>query len=361
MKNESLGSFPLSRRDITVLKGFAIIAMLFFHIYGYPPNEVDPYTIPEWIHVIGNLGKVCVAIFVFCSGYGLAVSYKGNGQTGSFGVRLKYNLRFLARRLAKFYANYWFVFLIFVPITIFCFGKTASFNRLFVDWWGIGGFKSFNITWWFNALIISLYALFPLFYAGCRKCLPIMLAICLAGYFLYEYVQLIILSDILSYSFPFVLGILWAQRPGWLSKFGYSLLSPGWRVVVSLLFFGVFVALRPRAFVPWFSGVKVDGFISVSLAVVLVSMRSLSLGRLWDVLAFFGRHSANIYLIHTFFNDMWRPVAKWIHGAFHGCWNFVVLFAICLLVSIVIEWVKKVTRYNLLTEKVVANISKAGW
>ena len=93
MKSENIVLFSLSLRDVGVMKGFAIIAMLFFHIYGYPPHEVDPSTIPEWMHVIGNLGKLCVAIFVFCSGYGLAAQYKGcdldgglwqTGFTGTF-------------------------------------------------------------------------------------------------------------------------------------------------------------------------------------------------------------------------------------------------------------------------------------
>lgn len=104
MLDDSLTSFPLSRRDVGVMKGVAIIAMLLHHVYGLPPHFVDLASVPKVLHCIGLFGKVCVVIFVFCSGYGLAVSYKGNGQTGSLGVRLKYNLRFLARRLAKFYA-----------------------------------------------------------------------------------------------------------------------------------------------------------------------------------------------------------------------------------------------------------------
>lgn len=160
-------------------------------------------------------------------------------------------------------------------------------------------------------------------------------------------------SGVMLFSFPFALGIAWAQRPDWLVNCGFSSLHSHWQIAVATVLLAIFTALRLTSFIPWLSGVRIDGFISLSLAVVLVSLRSLPLSRLWAALAFLGKHSANIYLIHTFFNDLWRPVANWIHGNFHGCWNFIVLFAICLFVSMLLEWVKKLSRYNLLTEKVV--------
>ena len=38
------------------MKGIAILAMLFHHMYGAPPPEVEPYTgILVWIGVLGNM------------------------------------------------------------------------------------------------------------------------------------------------------------------------------------------------------------------------------------------------------------------------------------------------------------------
>lgn len=55
------------------MKGIAIIAMLCHHVYTCQPEWVEAY--PFFLTTLGVLGKVCVAIFLFCSGYGLAVQY----------------------------------------------------------------------------------------------------------------------------------------------------------------------------------------------------------------------------------------------------------------------------------------------
>ena len=60
--------FELSKQDTSALKGIAIIAMLCHHLYGF-----KSYT--GFLSFIGIVGKVCVALFVFCSGYGLGVGY----------------------------------------------------------------------------------------------------------------------------------------------------------------------------------------------------------------------------------------------------------------------------------------------
>lgn len=63
----------LSRQDTSVMKGIAILAMLFHHMYGSIPIDIVPYSgALQWI---GWLGKVCVALFLFCSGYGLTSQY----------------------------------------------------------------------------------------------------------------------------------------------------------------------------------------------------------------------------------------------------------------------------------------------
>jgi len=61
-------------------------------------------------------GKFCVALFVFLSGYGMAVQYQKYltdnqvvqcGKCKSLLKGLWGNLRFLLRRYVKFYMNYW--------------------------------------------------------------------------------------------------------------------------------------------------------------------------------------------------------------------------------------------------------------
>lgn len=65
-----IGGFSLSLHDTSVLKGIAICAMLCHHLF---------YQSPESGYVVWHLamlGKVCVAIFLMLSGYGLTIQMK---------------------------------------------------------------------------------------------------------------------------------------------------------------------------------------------------------------------------------------------------------------------------------------------
>lgn len=64
---ESNSVFSLSLHDTSILKGIAICAMLWHHLFYENPE----YGLFVW-H-LALLGKVCVAIFLLLSGYGLTI------------------------------------------------------------------------------------------------------------------------------------------------------------------------------------------------------------------------------------------------------------------------------------------------
>lgn len=162
-------NYSLSKTDTVALKGIAILAMLFHHIYTCPPAGVEPYD--GILLFLGALGKVCVSMFLFCSAYGLSVQYAGTET-------IEDSIKFVVKRLIRFYVNYWFVFLIFVPIGVFIFGRTLAdaygenanvWVKLCSDLLGVNGTSSYNVTWWFNRLIIVYYLLFPVTYHPSKK------------------------------------------------------------------------------------------------------------------------------------------------------------------------------------------------
>jgi len=62
-------NFHISLNDTSAVKGLAIIAMLLHHLF-YTHSEYG-----EAVQQIGLVGKVCVAMFLFLSGYGLTVQF----------------------------------------------------------------------------------------------------------------------------------------------------------------------------------------------------------------------------------------------------------------------------------------------
>lgn len=98
--------FAISKQDTSVMKGIAIIAMLCHHVYTGQPSWLEPYS---WcLTTLGVLGKVCVAMFLFCSGCGLAVQYD-RSMVIALTVRekIRTTIKFVIKRLIKFYSAYW--------------------------------------------------------------------------------------------------------------------------------------------------------------------------------------------------------------------------------------------------------------
>ena len=114
MKNNSL---ELSLNDTMLLKGVALLLLLAHHLFyqGIGYNDVHLYGSHYLVKEIGIISKFCVAIFVFLSGYGLTV----NAEKSLTSLKT-----FYVHRFVKLMANYWFIWIIFVPIGVFVFNRT---------------------------------------------------------------------------------------------------------------------------------------------------------------------------------------------------------------------------------------------
>ena len=217
MFDTQTNTFTLSKQDTSVMKGIAIIAMLCHHVYTCQPEWVEAY--PFFLTTLGVLGKVCVAIFLFCSGYGLAVQYdKTIDSALTFKKKICTTIKFIIKRLIKFYSAYWFVFLIFVPITIAFFDRPLSapygesanpFFGVMLDLFGLQGFRSYNITWWFNKLIILLYVVFPILFLFIKNTKWFGLILCFIAMRFAGHLGVLDYYEMTIWQFPFVLGIGW--------------------------------------------------------------------------------------------------------------------------------------------------------
>ena len=105
-----------------------------------------------------------------------------------------------------------------------------------------------------------------------------------------------------------------------------------------------------------FSGLKIDAFLVCSIALLVKYFAGkrcfLSIG-----LSYLGKHSGNIYLIHTFVNVYWN--SEWLHTSSlmrHGI-NFIVLLGITLLFSVLIELLKEKVGVYAVVKKINEKLS----
>lgn len=306
----------LSVLDTQILKGVAVLLLLFHHLFMEGTGFDDVYIgqIPL-IQTFGQNAKLCVAIFVFLSGYGLmSGAIKTNG--------IHHLLAFYRKRYVKLMVNFWLIWLLFVPLGVFVFNRTFPevygehyVIRIFSDLLGICSTSSYNPTWWFYGCIICLYFLFPFLYKiidywylliPLSAILVFASGISMPGFDLFR-----------SYLCVFILGMTIRKYPIIIAK------AP-----TVLLLFSIIVLFVCRMWVPFSFTIVWDTVVTCVGAFVYVQIR---LSRwLTQSLSFMGKHSFNIFLFHTFF-------LLYMHHYIYWSKNPILIFLTMLLTSIVVS------------------------
>lgn len=340
---------PLSLTDSSVLKGIAILLMLCHHVFE-PGRVYDDFQLHDGgMHLIGTFAamcKVCVAIFVFVSGYGLMTKYGKEGH-----LHLK---SFYWKRFVKLLMNYWFVWLIFVPLSVFLLSDKPfgwSYANTFVglksvlDFLGVldlfTGSLPYNPTWWFYGCIIGLYLLFPLLHKLSKWGAVPLMALGVASYFCYTGTHF---YSVKLYVADFVCGMLYAtmvSSPGKSAPPRTPLLR---RIVCLMLLALIFIerlwTAEPLLF---------DALIVTFGVYTYQQFREIKF--LKRVFAFLGKYSMDMFLTHTFLFGLWPATHDIVYATKNPLVIYLTLLAMSLALAMLLGWVKNVTGYNRLINK----------
>jgi membrane-bound acyltransferase YfiQ involved in biofilm formation len=136
----------------------------------------------------------------------------------------------------------------------------------------------------------------------------------------------------------FCIGIVFALNVdvinNFLNRYNYFLL-----LALLILLMCFLILARIIGFIPFFSDIRIDAFLSVN--VVLLSLMAIrSIPYLNGLLQYLGKHSMNMYMIHTFIFYYWFN--RFIYSFEYPALIFVVLTCISLGVSISLELLKKI-------------------
>lgn len=327
----------LTRTDTNVLKGIALLLLLCHHCFypGEPYDDIVLFGHPV-VQNIGEFSKLCVAIFVFLSGYGLTAKTMKDGGIGNL-------WSFYRHRYMKLMLNYWVVYLIFVPIGFIFFHRTFPIVygdnwmfKAFVDFLGlhqaiIGHPFGYNATWWFFSCIIFLYALFPLLWKY-RSWWMIMIpfSIMLPTVLFWHNG----LNVCALYALAFICGLVYALHCE--KEYVRYIGGGGKFCLLILLIIGCVYRFYTISAIKWDSAI-------VIILVVLYS--SISLPRIISSLfAFLGKHSYNIFMFHSFiFFYYFHDLIYWSRNPGIIC---LTLLLVCVVLSWNIEFLKEKLRFD---------------
>ena len=338
----------LTKADTAAIKGIAILLMFWHHLF------LNTMAYGAFAHSLAVVFKVCVALFLFVSGYGLTKQYSKLGKPW-----FKNTLKFLLRRYINFFLSYWFCFVL-VVLAGNLFGFTfqdaypASRNTLkcvILDVFGQMGYNSYLHPWWFNKMIIQLYLAFPILFLALRNKYATM-----AGLVAIVVLQLFAnhvpgkVFFIIEGGLPaFFLGMIAARY-----QFVPELKGKKWSILlfvaslllcVGLCVIHLFLVKNP------FVAVLVRAMMALCIIVAYCSIGS----RHVSVLGFVGKYATIMYLTHILFVELKPEV---FYGAKYAVLIFVVFVAVCLVTAMLIDGLEKVSRYNKLSVLIVKQIDR---
>ena len=153
----------INKSDSAVLYGVAIVLMVFHHCFCDPERLMYDY-IPllgsfETESRIAWVGRLCVPIYAFISGYAFSVRASFNNEL-SIVRRIKKNIKYAIVQLFKFMTKFWFVYIIVILVGVTFFYVPLEPERILMGM--ITGGLEYCGEWWYVRQYIKFITLFPI-------------------------------------------------------------------------------------------------------------------------------------------------------------------------------------------------------
>ena len=362
------------------MKGIAIIILLFHHCFlnaqrwatvpyeklattkgwGYYPISFAPFS-SHTIQYLASFSKICVAMFVFMTGYGMWVSYESQKKKTTMSNYIK-------KRMVTLMTGFLIIFVVTEILAI----PTGRFIEVYghdfrsvvymiIDALGLAkllGTPLFCLTWWYMSLAIVLIMIFPFVHSIMEKYQWIVVVASIIVPRACGFGQS---TDLFRYLLAYTLGLYFAQHD-LLARIKEKFMEQNvagklLSLIVSLIGLAVIIKCRQNAWIGWKYLDFWDGF--AAMYVIVISYIYILNGK-WIVkgLGFLGKHSMNIFLIHSFYRDVFFH--KFTYSFYYAWLDYIVLMAISLVTSIVLEWFKKLIRYEKFIDWVKRLVTKEG-
>lgn len=347
-------SFELKQTNM--VKGFLILIMIFHHVFHVHMNYNLSYfsgkDVPEWLNQIANYGKVCVGGFCFLSAYGITKKLEKR-DSDIKGIVIS--------RLVKLYLAFWPIYLFGIVGTILFGNKSLSsiyispqtqkFSWVLpvLDILGLADyFKTpmLNAHWWYTSVALYVVLLTPIIWGICKKNSYLVTVVILAMAYVLDiyslcYVALVGIGVLCAKE-----DILVRAKTIMCSKISNRII--GYIIIVVLNIFGYELYLIT-------SGLHAMPFSAIAV-ILFCYMILADIPVVAQILAFLGRYSANIYYIHGFIYLYWFTYT--VFSLKNKVLIYTVVLISSLVISMLMEFVKKGIRYKKLEQYIIQTISK---
>lgn len=348
----SKGKIQFNNNESLKVKGIAIILMVLLHaIYHAPKGVVVTYAfLPQNIVLnVAGMGKICVSMFAFVSGYGLWKSY-GKKKTSSN----KWTMGQLFKLLSKF----WFVWLITAIACEIISGRSShvyfqdgiinGFKNIIIEMLGLAKLfhtPSFTSVYWYIGAAAFFVLCIPfLWYMKQNLAAAALITILLPRILAVGDSGFLGSMNPGSFLFIFILGVMASEYElieKWTGTFGFK----GGKIVKFLLeIMLLFICYKAYYILPVKSCWEIHyGVIPLIIIVFCVEFIN-QIPMLDKVLSFFGKHSMNIYLVHSLLKNIY--LKEQLYSLHNWFLIVIALLAVSIVISYLIEGLKKLFQFD---------------
>lgn len=350
------------KRNSTGLKGIAILLMLHHHNFRdvslFENYTVSFFPFPqEWVVNVADMAKICVSLFAFISGYGLYLSCKSRKVNST---------KWVVNRYVKTFAGYWLIWVLSGTISQIIsrrvskiFLKTNIWEALInigIDFLGVANLfdsPTLNGTWWYMSAAFVFILLTPLLVKYEEK-----LWLILAGVIVFLRVicrgagEDIFPGGTSTYAFltPFIFGMIFAKN-NYIEKIVNGNYKPV-RFILEIVLLIIAYKVYKNIPTSYYWEVKWG---LIPLLVILFSVEFiLTVPGVRQLLIFLGKHSMNIFMVHTFIRAYY--LADFTYSWGHFAIITIVLLLVSLGISLIVEGIKKIIQYDGLVKKICQKI-----
>ena len=354
-----------SKENSLELKGIGIILMFIHHLFLEEENwqGIDVQFLffsKDTVHYIADFNKVCVAVFLFITAYGMTLKFRqAEGRRGELAhITLKKYLSLLLFFFFVFVFSHilWLIFGGASNLELYGQGLSSVLFFLF-DATGISHFYGspmLNVTWWYMPVVFSALLILPVLWKFYKTIGVLLIPAALLLPSMFNIPS----SYGTSYLLTMTVGICAADK-GLIEKIS-ALKLPGGifgKCIKLLCELGlVWTLYRLRISIGY--PALVDGCFVLLAAVLVHEFIGKIKGVRWG-LRILGKNSMNMFLIHSFIMLYLFP--DFIYSFRYGILILLVLLIITLAISYVIEGLKKLCGFFNLHNKVMEKIDKLNW
>lgn len=273
------------------MKGIAIIILLFHHCFlnaqrwatvpyeklattkgwGYYPISFAPFS-SHTIQYLASFSKICVAMFVFMTGYGMWVSYESQKKKTTMSNYIK-------KRMVTLMTGFLIIFVVTEILAI----PTGRFIEVYghdfrsvvymiIDALGLAkllGTPLFCLTWWYMSLAIVLIMIFPFVHSIMEKYQWVVVVASIIVPRACGFGQS---TDLFRYLLAYTLGMYFAQHD-LLARIKEKFMKQNvagklLSLIVSLIGLAVIIKCRQNAWIGWKYLDFWDGFAAMYMIVI---------------------------------------------------------------------------------------------